>query len=280
MRRLNRPEGARSRGDALAGSPHTRLVDQLRYPTQDHDPERAADTCAAVCRQAMLDLAPALMLLSRPTRLRAQALAAYTITLFDFARQPGLEGERLAGLNRWQFELEQALDGTPTGQPVFVRLAAEERKVRWQREEFDRLHIAARRIAVGTLEDGRSAPERVDLTIVDSWLRLISGSSLHPSTLRQAASVLKLHRLLSSQKASVGSPEAARDRYGAELDKIRSTLEMPLSAGDLAPDQAAAAAYLRRASLALLDQTQRSQRPKLGVLRRISILLLARWTLC
>lgn len=232
----------------------------------------------------MLDLAPALMLLSRQSRLRAQALAAYTITLFDFARQPGLEGERLAGLNRWQFELEQALDGSPTGQPVFVRLAEEEQTTPWQREEFDRLHAVARRLAVVAHESDSTADESVDHTIVDSWLTLLSGTSPDETTIQQGATVLKLHRLLRSQGASHGLSAATRERLDAESDRMRATLRSPVKAGDLAPDLTAAAAYLQRACLALMDQAERSirrrtsRRPKLGILRRLSILFRARWT--
>lgn len=232
----------------------------------------------------MLDLAPALMLLSRQSRLRAQALAAYTITLFDFARQPGLEGERLAGLNRWQFELEQALDGSPTGQPVFVRLAEEEQTTPWQREEFDRLHAVARRLAVVAHESDSTADESVDHTIVDSWLTLLSGTSPDETTIQQGATVLKLHRLLRSQGASDGLSAATRERLDAESDRMRATLRSPVKAGDLAPDLTAAAAYLQRACLALMDQAERSirrrtsRRPKLGILRRLSILFRARWT--
>ena len=132
------------RADALARSDHTRWIDELRAPLENHDPERAAEICAAVARASLRDLAPAVVLLDPYERRRAQALAAYALTLFDFARQTGLEGERLAQINRVEFELDAALDGQPRGQPVFI-LMAEAAAVRsWPRDELDRVAAAAR----------------------------------------------------------------------------------------------------------------------------------------
>ena len=59
--------------------------------------------CAAICRDLFLDFAPALILLKPAARRRVQALAAYARTLFDFTNDHGLEGERFAQVNRWQF---------------------------------------------------------------------------------------------------------------------------------------------------------------------------------
>jgi hypothetical protein len=139
------PQDSDWRADALAGSRHSRLADHLVQPIESHDIEQAAVICAQVGRSVLGDLAPALILLHPEWRQRVQALTAYGLTLFDFAKQTGLEGERLSQINRWEFELETALSGKPSGQPVFVLLATENRIRPWPVEALDRLGNAARR---------------------------------------------------------------------------------------------------------------------------------------
>jgi hypothetical protein len=102
----------------LAASRHSRLTDEVPRPLDDFDVDLAARLCADICRQLLRDYAPGLLLVSRDERLRVQALAAYARTLFDFAAQRGLAGERLAQINRWEFTLESALAGEPIGQLV------------------------------------------------------------------------------------------------------------------------------------------------------------------
>ena len=128
-------------------SAHTRLVDELRPPLDDADPQRARSICAQICRDLLGDLAPSLTLLPAEERRRVQAVAAFARTLFDFAVQPGLEGGRLAQINRWEFELETALAGQPRGQPVFLSMAAEDRHRRWPRRSLDEIVSLARRAA-------------------------------------------------------------------------------------------------------------------------------------
>src|SRR5690242_126899 len=107
--RDSHPEAADWRADALARSQHSRLSAELRAPAEDHDGERAAALCAELARGLLADFAPALVFLAPEERRRAQALLAYGRTLFDFARQRGVEGERLAEINRFEFTLETAL---------------------------------------------------------------------------------------------------------------------------------------------------------------------------
>ncbi|MEJ2084246.1 MAG: hypothetical protein P8Y44_01035 [Acidobacteriota bacterium] len=273
----------RFRGDALAGSPHSRLTDEMRPPLQSFDADRAIGICAQISRSAMLDLAPALMFLSHAERLRVQALTAYTTTLFDFARQPGLEGERLAGLNRWQFELEQALDGSPTGQPIFVQLAKIEQATPWLREEFDRLHRVAQHIAVSSGADPIEPRSSLDREIVHAWITLASSSVIDAATIDQGAAVLRLHRLLNLLDASDRMAGRAQETLKAESNQLHQALERRDSTRALAPRQQAAARYLRLASLELLRSAQphrvesRQRRPKLGVIRRLSLLARVRW---
>ena len=154
-----RPEDEAWRADALAGSRHSRWADELRQPLELHDLDRAEEICRQVTRLALQDYAPALMLLAGRPRRQVQALTAYTLVLLDFACQTGLEGEKLTAINRWEFELEAALDGHPTGQPVFVLLHSLEQEGAWAREGFDRLHSAARHRAVQIRPRDRAAAE-------------------------------------------------------------------------------------------------------------------------
>ena len=283
MRELNQPAGERSRGNALAGSPHTRLIDQIHHPTQDHDPDRAAEICASVCRQAMPDFAPALVLIPAEERRRIQALAAYAITLFDFARQPGLEGERLAGLNRWEFQLEEALDGNPTGQPVFVRLALAEGERPWLRDEFDRLHQLARHLAVTQSTDHGSAATRHLAEIADAWLALVLGTKADTATVTQAAAFLRLRSLLGTLRAGGSAAENAQSLLATESGNLRDTLAESLPKRSPARGYRAATSYLRFASLHLLGEANATGKDtnepqsSLGILRRLIILVRARW---
>ena len=114
-----------SAADALARSRPQPARRRAAGRSSDFDEERAAALCAAICRNLLGDFAPALLLLAARRAARVQALLAYARTLFDFARQRGVEGERLAQINRWEFTLESALAGQPVGQPVFVAMARE-----------------------------------------------------------------------------------------------------------------------------------------------------------
>jgi hypothetical protein len=97
------------------------------------------------------DFAPGLLLLSADRRRRVQALTAWAVALFDLAVRPGLaslDGDRLAQTNVWEFRTEEALDGRPPGQPIFVAMACEEAEHLWPREALDRLFTEARRVAL------------------------------------------------------------------------------------------------------------------------------------
>ncbi|HEY4595100.1 MAG TPA: squalene/phytoene synthase family protein [Thermoanaerobaculia bacterium] len=126
----------------------SRLAGELNPPAEDLDEEKAEELCAGIARHLLGDFAPALLLLPGTERRRAQALLAYTYGLFDFARQGGLEGEKLAQINRWEFTLEAAFAGERTGQPVFLRMARENERRRWPVDALDDLATAARRRAL------------------------------------------------------------------------------------------------------------------------------------
>src|SRR5439155_26703030 len=98
-----------------------------------------------LCRGLLADFAPAVLLLSAEERRRVQALVAYIHTLFDFARQHGVEGERLAQINRWEFTLELALSGQKVGQPIFVAMVREHALRPWPEGALDEIASCARR---------------------------------------------------------------------------------------------------------------------------------------
>lgn len=283
MRELNQPTAERSRGDALAGSPHTRLVDQIRPPTEDHDPARAATLCASVCRQNLLDFAPVFLLLPTAERQRLQALLAYSITLLDFSRQPGLEGERLAGLNRWEFELEQALDGHPVGQPIFVRLALEEQVRPWRRDDFDRLHRHARSIAMTGLDLSGGRAQRAIAEIAEAWLGLALGADPERQLVEQAAAVLHLHVLLNRIADGGRGALDALTRLRKLSPILIETLRLPVEMRQLVGRFDHAASYLRLIALALVRKSEaqidptNGSRPTVGIAGRLTTLARARW---
>jgi hypothetical protein len=129
----------------LSASRHSRLAPPVPAGPTSADPAAAEALCADLTRHVLGELAVGLPLLGRAGRRRARALTAWSYTLFDFARPPGLEGERLAAINRWEFATEEALDGRPTGEPIFLLLAAENRHAPWPREALDALVAQARR---------------------------------------------------------------------------------------------------------------------------------------
>jgi phytoene/squalene synthetase len=194
--RSGRPQDGSWRADALASSRHTRLLDELRRPLDLHDLERAREVCGAAARLFLQDFAPTLILLPVPERQRLQAVTAYALTLFDFVRQAGLEGERLAAINRWEFELESALDAQPTGQPVFLLLADLERQIPWSREAFNRLHAIARRRCAVTRPPDRAAAERSATDLGATFARLMLGSEPAPAVVAFAAGLVRLRSLL------------------------------------------------------------------------------------
>jgi len=152
-----RPSREESGGRDPLRSSHS-TFHHLQRPRDDFDRARARALCAQIARDALRDFAPALVLLPAATRERAQAVIAHARTLLDFARDPSLEGERLAQINRVEFELEAALGGEPPGQPVFVELAALEREAPWRREAFDELAKVARaRVSIGLPRTERTA---------------------------------------------------------------------------------------------------------------------------
>jgi len=286
------------RADALARSSHTRLHDEMRPPLEDHDPERAARICAEISRAALSDFAPALILLPSDLRRRAQALTAFTVTLFDFAHQPGIEGERFAAINRWEFELENALSGTPAGQPVSVRMAAEEAQRRWSRTALESLvSIARRRIT-------RPTPSTADLlgqefrSIGAALVEGILGDPCSEPIAELAGACLRVGALVNLYEADrqgrvylppvesqahdgseTGKTNQLFERVAAEIGRLHIHLDAGMrTISTLPPEIRPAGRYLVRAANLLLDRVARRGAdasldcPRIGIGRRLALI--------
>jgi len=212
----------------MARSQHSRLDEVLIRPTEDHDPQRAAVLCSEVTRRALRDFAPALVFLTPRDRRRLQAVAAFGLTLFDFARQSSLEGERLAQINRWRFDLELTLEGEPPGQPVFVLLAATDEEPSWPREALDRLVGCASRRAVQQRLGSAEAVDRQARQLAE-----VLSAALAPEADRAAAhlvaALLRVRRLV-----DLGE-DRRRHQAGLGTDELPESWQAqgPLSAGEL-----------------------------------------------
>ncbi|MEE9561973.1 MAG: squalene/phytoene synthase family protein [Thermoanaerobaculia bacterium] len=298
------PSDADWRADALAGSRHSRLADHLVEPIESHDVEQSAVICARVSRTVLGDLAPALILLHPEWRQRVQALTAYGLTLFDFAKQTGLEGERLSQINRWEFELETALSGEPLGQPVFVLLAAENRIRPWPVEALDRLGNAARRRITSRRPSTATALDQQALELGGAIVASLVEDGGTPAIDSFAAALLRIrglqdlaHRLRRHQAplpvnelADSWDPGSKADgrqldlAIGGECRRIRALLaEAPQAVSTAPPPMRAAATYLLLAGHRLLAEIEErgvgilERPPQLGLVSRVGLLLRARW---
>lgn len=298
-----RPGDDSWRANALVGSRHSRWVDELRKPLDLHDRERAQEICGQVSRLVLRDFAPALLLLPRTDRHRLQAMTAYALTLFDFARQTGLAGESLTAINRWEFDLEATLDGQPPGQPVYVLIHALDQQRPWAREGFDHLHACARHRCMRTRPPDRRAAEREALHLGKSlaWLALdeeptepVAGFAsalvrLHGlldlgDDLRRHRARLPLSELPDSWIAGEEEdPQTLAAVIQSECRRLESLLEPRKPGAQMPRDLRAAARYSRRTARALLKQVQSAgvrvveTPPQMGLLSRLGLLMGSRW---
>lgn len=297
------------RADALAQSRHSRLVDELRAPADEVDEATAERICGEVTRAALRDFAPALILLPAAERRRVQALAAWTLVLFDFARQSGLEGERLTQLNRMEFELEQALEGAPRGQPALLLMAREEERRPWPREALDAILAAARRRVVEPQPADRAAAEADAAHLGEALAGALVPAPRPAVGLDEsvavpgaglAAALVRLHGLLGlGEGLRRHRPRLGRDRLPddrldgwrerrGELDaSVReeaAALQAKMRGGTmpLPADYRRAATYARLAARRLLTAVERlgseviEHPPRLGAWTRIALLVRAR----
>jgi len=301
---VDKPPDVSRRPEDYVSSRHSRLIDEISRPLDIDDPRKAVAVCAEVTRQVLLDFAPALTLLPVSERRRAQTLATYAFTLFDFARQSGLEGERLAQINRWEFSLEAALTGDPPAQPVFVQIAQLEKQTPWSRDGFDRLMSAARRRATVRRPATVEAAERDSIELGGALAELLVGESPSAAleamaaalarvlSLRMLGEDLRRHQarlpvaeLPESWEATTGADiEALAKAVHSECTRIRPLLLRSARAiPDLPPDYRRCGKYLLLAGDRLLNLLQetgaglRQESPHLGAASRLSLLMRARW---
>lgn len=283
-------------------SPHSRLDQEIRRPDEDFDEERALELCAEVARNLLGDFAPALVLLPVYDRQRVQTLLAYTFTLFDFARQRGVEGERLAQINRWQFTLETALGGQPVGQPVFVRMAREQRRRAWSADALDEIAACARRRATrprpATPEEADADAERLARAVATALLgkeppgevNAFVGALVRLRSLQSLGSEVqgKRNPLAVSEMPDdwTGDPSPQRLFEAAQRECLRlrpRLLRAPRGLLDLPAGYRRAAVFCLLASLRLLTRIEDGDAgllqtpPQLGVMSRLGLLARARW---
>ena len=300
--RGERPQGEEWRADSLARSRHSRLDAEISRPTEDFDEEKAAVLCGEITRHLLGDFAPALLLLPGPERRRAQALLAYASTLFDFARQRGVEGERLAQINRWEFTLEAAFSGQAVGQPIFLRMARENERRPWPVDALDELASCARRRATRA-QPATVAEAEVDaLSLGRSVAAALLEKSLNAEIDGLASALVRLWSLqrlgeeidrgrcpLPASEVAAGD-DGRFDRaqlLGAarrECRRLRSRLlSAPRSLVDLPSGHRRAAVFSLLAALRLLTSIEDPATelleapPHLGVGSRLGLLLRARW---
>lgn len=291
------------RADALARSRHSRLDQEIRAPQEDLDEERSRELCAEICRGLLGDFTPALLLLSPAERRRAQAFLAYVFTLFDFARQHGVEGERLAQINRWEFTLEAALAGQSVGQPVFLGMAREQKRRPWPVEALDGVAACARRRATrprpATPEEADADAERLARAVshgltgaappgevsvfVAALVRLRTLQSLG-AEMRGRRCPLPLSELPEKDHDAPPAPGRLFEVAQRECRRLRPRLlRVPRGLMELPPGYRRAAIFCLLAGLRLLTQIEDGDAglldtpPQLGVLSRLGFLARARW---
>ena len=247
----------------------------MREPLDDADPHRAERLCAEITRDALGDFAPALLLLSADRRRRAQTLAAWTVALFDFALRPGfagLDGDRLAQINAWEFRTEEALDGSPPGQPLFVAMAREEIASPWPREALDEIGAMARRWALAPEPSNQSDKKEKDDADLERALELgralctaLFGAecldALAPRAVAPLVGIAILQAQIASGRRARGIPAA----WIAESEAVRIA--------DAPPGWRRSASYARRVLRARLRPG--SSAAKLGLATRLRLLALA-----
>ncbi|MFL6202676.1 MAG: hypothetical protein ACJ76J_26185 [Thermoanaerobaculia bacterium] len=283
-------------------SPHSRLDQEIRRPDEDFDEDRALELCAGVARNLLGDFAPALVLLPVYDRQRVQTLLAYAFTLFDFARQRGVEGERLAQINRWEFTLEAVLGGQPVGQPVFVRMAREHRRRAWPAEALDEIAACARRRATrprpDTPEQADADAERLARAVATALLgqappgevNAFAGALVRLRSLQSLGSEVqgKRNPLAVSEMPDDWTGDASPQRFfeAAQRECLRlrpRLLRAPRGLLDLPAGYRRAAVFCLLASLRLLTQIEDGDAglletpPQLGVMSRLGLLARARW---
>jgi phytoene/squalene synthetase len=280
----------------------SRLAGELKPPAEDFDEEKAEEVCAGIVRGLLGDFAPALLLLPGTERRRAQALLAYTYGLFDFARQGGLEGEKLAQINRWEFTLEAAFAGERTGQPVFLRMARENERRRWPADPLDDLAACARRRALhrqpATVADAEVEALSLGRAVAAALLEKSLNAEVDglASALVRLGALQRLGEEMAGRRCPLPASEAGEGEDGPldpahllaavrrECPRIRSRLlRAPRGLVGLPHGYRRAAVFSLLAALRLLTEIEDPETdllkapPRLPLGARIGLLMRARW---
>jgi len=302
--RASHPEAGEWRADALARSQHSRLDAEMRAPAEDHDAERAAALCAELARDLLADFAQALLFLAPAERRRAQALVAYGRTLFDFARQAGVEGGRLSEINRFEFSLETALSGKAVGQPIFVGMAEAHALRPWPEEALAELAAAARRRATRQRPSSEGAAdadaERLATAVATALLggppsaelRGFGAALVRLFALQNLGSEARAHRLpvaaiempVADGGGDAFDPALLLAAARRECRRLRPRLlGAPRGLVELPEGYGRAAVFSLLAGLRLLSLIEDggaellARPPRLGLLTRLGLLARARW---
>jgi phytoene/squalene synthetase len=277
----------------------TARIDPTAEPREDFDEEKAALLCAKMTRELFGDFAPGLLLLPAAERQRVQALIAYACTLFGFARQAALEGERLAQINRFEYTLESALSGIPVGQPIFLRMARENARRPWPVDALDELAACARRRAtrsrpatVGEAEgNARNLARAVGLALLEDRLNSeandLAGALIRLHALQSLGEEVRHHHvpLPVSELDRPDDKAALLAAVRRECARLRSRLlRSPRGLLELPRGYRRAAVYSLLAALRLLSDIEMRDEAtvlaaprRLGLLSRVGFLVRARW---
>lgn len=256
----------------------------IPVPAADPTSRRAADEiCARLCRDLLGDFAPALLLLSRTERPRVQALTAYARSLFDIAREPGTEEERLDRIGRSELTLEFALLGEPVEQPVLVAMAGQNTRQPWPPGALEELAAAARRRA-GCVRpadplgaDAADAADEADeeaRRLAAAFTQALLGAPPAGEVGGFAGTLVRLHALQNLGAERAAHRECARLR-GRLLRAPRALVEIP-------PRYRRAAVFALLAGVRLLSLIEDGDGlltapPRMGLASRLALLAQAHW---
>jgi len=181
------------------------------------------------------------------------------------AKRVLFEGGKLAAINRWEFDMETALDGAPQQQPIFAALGQEHRRQPWPLEALDALIDLARRQASASLPHEDSRREARYRKLATALVHALWNEVLPEVTVTLVATVLA---------ASAGPAGEQRARWIARIRGLRPSSRWPRS-------HRRAFSFLRGAGLVLLRQdaseaTQEGrQTPRLSLGSRLRLVFRA-----
>lgn len=277
----------------------------IPVPAADPTSRRAADEiCARLCRNLLGDFAPALLLLSSTERPRVQALTAYARSLFDIAREPGAEEERLDRIDRAELTLEFALLGEPVEQPVLVAMAGQNVRRPWPPGALEELAAAARRRALRARPADLVADDEEAQRLAAAFIAALLDAPPAAEVSAFAGALVHLHALqnLGAERAAgrcplplpelpdgpAGDgalPEAGRLLAAAhrECARLRGRLlRAPRALVEMPPRYRRAAVFALLAGVRLLSLIEDGDDlltapPHLGLASRLALLAQAHW---